>query len=53
MGAYSTLQITRKEALQMIDEAVRKLEDATNEEISDALSSLVSEKTCHNYTIVE
>ena len=49
MGAYSTVDLTRDEAINMIMNA---LDEATDEEVADALGSLVSERTINNYRII-
>ncbi len=50
MGAYSTIDLTYQEALSMISEAI---ENATAEELADALTTLLCEKTGHNYRIID
>ena len=50
MGAYSTLFITRADALKVISS---KLEKATDEELGDMLCALLKEKTLHNFWVAD
>ena len=50
MGAYSTVTITREEALLRIDEM---LYSATNDELSEALFALTQEHVADNYTVID
>ncbi len=50
MGAYSTMDITRDDAIESI---LRELENATDEQISDTLFALIGDKWIHNFNIVE
>jgi len=49
MGSYSTLTITRRAAKQAI---TLFLDEATDEELSDALFGLLADRTFHNFTVV-
>ena len=49
MGAYSTITIDRQTAIQKILDA---LDEATNEEISEALFALTSDHCLDNYCVV-
>ena len=49
MGAYSTVTITRDEAISRIADA---LSQATNEELSQALFALTQDHVLDNYTVV-
>jgi hypothetical protein len=50
MGAYSTVELTKEEVLSLIYD---RLEDATNEELCDALFALTQNRVLDNYRIVE
>lgn len=50
MGAYSTVDITRDQAIDYIG---RLLDQATNEELSNALFALTENKCLDNYNIVD
>ena len=49
MGAHSTLNITREDA---IAEAIKSLATATDEELEEALFELVGDKKLTNFRIV-
>ena len=49
MGVYSTVTITREEAIRRITDA---LETATNEELSRALFALTEDHVLDNYTVI-
>lgn len=49
MGAYSTMEITRQDAISVI---LQNLHTASDEEISDMLFELVGRKNLHNFKIV-
>lgn len=50
MGAYSTVIITREDAIKKILDA---LDDSTNEEIADALFALTQNHSLNNYIVVD
>ena len=50
MGVYSTVTLTREQVLGLIDDL---LDDATNDELCDALFALTQDHTLDNYTISE
>jgi len=49
MGAHSTLDVSRGKVLDLIHEY---LEDATDEQLCDALFALAGEKSLYNYRII-
>lgn len=53
MGIYSTMDITREDALELINKAVAELANASNKEIADAAFELVGRKMGYNFSIVE
>lgn len=48
MGAYSTVNLTRQEAINYI---LASLDDASDHEVAAALFALVGEQTINNYSI--
>ena len=50
MGVYSTRDISRDKAIQMIEDA---LYDATNEELAEAVFELYKNKTLNNYWVYD
>jgi hypothetical protein len=50
MGAYSTVSITKEDAIK---EILAALDEATDEELADALFALKRERTLYNYRIVD
>lgn len=48
MGIYSTVTISRSDAIERIQQA---LESATNEELANALFALTCDHTASNYTV--
>lgn len=48
MGAYSTIELTRESATAMILELI---DDATDEEVADALFALTQNRRLDNYRI--
>lgn len=53
MGIYSTMDITREDALELINKAVAELENASNKEIAEAAFELAGRKMGYNFSIVE
>ena len=52
MGAYSTVQITREDALKELTKAIAKLGSASNEELEDLLETFYGERKLYNFSIV-
>ena len=50
MSAYSTLTVSRKVALQSL---LLALNNATNDQLADALFALVGEKSCYNFQVYD
>jgi uncharacterized protein YrzB (UPF0473 family) len=50
MGAYSTLTISRETAIERI---LSLIDEASNEELADALFALTASKTGYNYCVEE
>lgn len=50
MGVYSTLYITRETALRLIRD---NIECADNDQLAEAVFSLLGEKTLHNFIVGE
>ena len=50
MGAYSTLTVSRRYALRKI---YQRLEEATNDELSEVLFELHGRKVLYNYTVLD
>ena len=52
MGVYSTMEITRADAVNVLKEALES-DAVTNEELEDMLFGLFGERTLHNFLISE
>lgn len=48
MGVYSTVNLTRQEAISYI---LASLDDASDDEVAAALFALVGERTINNYSV--
>jgi len=49
MGIYSTIDITREDAISLI---MKGIEESSDDELADALFDLYGNKTLNNYFIV-
>ena len=51
MGIYSTMEISREEALIYIERELKSMDVKTNEELAEVLFALVGDKWGANFTI--
>jgi hypothetical protein len=53
MGAYSTVILSRADAINRINDELSNIEDCTNAQLGDILFALLSEKVLDNYAVVD
>lgn len=52
MGALSTMEITREDALKELRKAMSRLDEMSDEELENLLETWCGERTLHNFLIV-
>lgn len=52
MGVYSTMDITREDAVNLLREKLDSSDEITDDELSEMMFGLFSERTLNNFSIV-
>ena len=53
MGVYSTVTMSRSEAIERIREEIDNIDSLKNEELSEILFALLGEKWLNNFCVVD